>query len=107
MEIPDKVYIDPGFKEIATRRYTEQELKEIGCKLFNTGHYHLPSSKELSGIDLVFEKHSDGKWGVTTENRRVLFDIPAPENLVSRVIEEIENGKLRTSEEIKNRLKEK
>ena len=107
MDLPDKHYIDPGFKEIATRRYTEQELKEIGCELFDTGHYHLPSSKELSGVDLVFEKHGDGKWGVTTENRRVLFDIPTPQNLVSRVLEEIKNGKLRTPEEIKIRLEEK
>ena len=104
MEIPDKFYIDPGYTELATKRYTEDALKEMGCVLADTGHYILSSSNELRGIDLVFEKHSDGKWGVTTENRRILFNIPAPQNLVEVVLEEIKNGKIRNLDEVKERL---
>lgn len=106
MKISEKHYIDSDYKELAAKRYFERTLQKMGCEKTAIGHYVLNSSNELRGVDLVFERDRDGRWSITEENRRVLFDLPTPETLESALRERMESRKIRNLGDLKVLLDE-
>ena len=68
-------FVDKGYIEIALYPWFERELLVLGCSRGLRGlrgHYILPSSNNLIGIDLVFEEKAEGIWGITHENGAAL-----------------------------------
>ena|SRR3989344_8521530 len=65
-------FVDQGYREIASTFWLERELLDLGCSRGLRGHYVLPSSNDLRGIDLIFERKTDDIWGVTHENGAAL-----------------------------------
>ncbi len=83
-------FIDEGYSNIATGRHNEEELVEMGCIKTATGNYLLLSSNQLRGIDLVFERKEDGRWGVTKENKKAIFNLSlSSEEFLDTLIEDV------------------
>lgn len=84
----DPYFRDPGFMEIARGSYSEEELKDMGCLKCGKGQsYILLSKNQLGGIDLVFERNSDGLWVTTYDNKVRLFRLKDER---TRTLEEID-----------------
>ena len=125
-EISKKDFVpERGFKSIANKTYTKRELGKLlyytkrkeegkivydenkGCVEINDGRYYMLPAADVNGISLVFERKRNRRWGITDENRRMIFnhDNIDPKEFLDSFIEKIETNNLVERDAVLNNLK--